>query len=241
MEVKVARVNGGLLLYEKENPQTPGQPYTHTNHQLPPKPNGNTTEFTLSVQQREQILSRIGNETVSHICADMAQSSNIATTEAQSTNTHKFIKTAQVWANRKSTKDKNFMHDYKHKTFTTRETNEILDELMKDAARQQWGGTNEFMSSNLFKTMTEQIKVLEHNFTSEGGKDVVFFESNKITEVVRLAGLMFEGEDKGAIQFACDFTHIPGTDFVLGICGVDDFKHRLPKVERWLRKSWVEW
>ena len=179
MEVKVARVNGGLLLYEKENPQTPGQPYTHTNHQLPPKPNGNTTEFTLSVQQNEQILSRIGNDTVSHITADMAQSSNIA--------------------------------------------------------------TNEFMSSNLFKTMTEQIKVLEHNFTSEGGKDVVFFESNKITEVVRLAGLMFEGEDKGAIQFACDFTHIPGTDFVLGICGVDDFKHRLPKVERWLRKSWVEW
>jgi len=226
VEVKLARVQGGLLLYKKEDPQNPGQPYAHTNHHLPPKTTKQTTDYSLSVEQKDEILSRMGSETVAHIVADMAQSTKIATTEAQSSNVDKFIKAAQTWASRSGTKDKYFMHDYDHKSFTTKQTNEILDELMQDAASQQWSSSNEFMSTSLFKTMTGYIKVIEHNFHSDGGKDVVFFESKKAAEVVRLAGLMFEGENKGAIQFSCDFTHIPGTDFVLGICGVDDFEHR---------------
>jgi len=223
VEVKLARVQGGLLLYKKEDPNNPGQPYTHINHELPPKPTKKTTEYSLSVKQKEEILMRRGNETISNIVHDMVQSTKVPTTDAQSTDVHQFTLAAQGFARRKG---KYFMHEYNHQPFTINQTSEILNELMQDAPKQKWSSLNEFMSTSLFKTMTERVKVLEHNFQSDGVKDVVFFESKQAAEVVRLAGLMFEGENKGAIQFSCDFTHIPGTDFVLGICGVDDFKHR---------------
>jgi len=223
VELKLARVQGGLLLYKKEDPQNPGHPYTHINHELPPKQTKKTTEYSLSVKQKEEILMRCGNETISNIVHDMVQSTKVPTTDAQSTDVHQFTLAAQGFARRKG---KYFMHEYNHKPFTTNQTSEILNELMQDAPKQKWSNLNEFMGTSLFKTMTERVKVLEHNFQSDGVKDVVFFESKQAAEVVRLAGLMFEGENKGAIQFSCDFTHIPGTDFVLGICGVDDFNHR---------------
>ena len=223
--LKLARVKGGLLLYKKENPNTPGQPYSHCNHNVQP-PN-RITEYALSVEQREEILKRWGPENMKHITHDMIQSDEITTFPAQNANPTKFKQVAQSWAGKKSTKNKYYTHDYQQQNFTTEETKQVLDTLLNSAVGQQWNDANEFMQSSLFKTMAEQIRVLEHNFSSEGGKDVIFFESNKIEEVVRLAGLMFpnDKDKKGAIQFSCDFTHIPGTNFVLGICGVDDFLH----------------
>ena len=49
--------------------------------------------------------------------------------------------------------------------------------------------TNEFMASKLFKTILENINLLEHNFFDRGDKDIVFFESNTIRKVKDKMGL----------------------------------------------------
>ena len=58
---------------------------------------------------------------------------------------------------------------------------------------------------------------------------MVLFETDNITEIIEYAGKMYQhekGDNQGAIQMSCDFTYIPGTPYMLGICGVDDFAHR---------------
>ena len=48
-------------------------------------------------------------------------------------------------------------------------------------------------------------------------------------DIIERAGRMFDneiGDKKNAVQFTCDFLHIPTTSYVLGVCGVDDFNKR---------------
>ena len=164
------------------------------------------------------------------ITHDMLQDDSITCFPAQVDNPEGFADVVGTWASSKWTKEKYLKHDWQQQKFTTTEVNEIFHALKEDVNDADIPhDKNDFMSSNLFKTMLEQVNMLEHNFNEGGGKDIVFFERQDIKEVIKMAGLMYqheEGDKKGAIQFNCDFTHIPKTDWVLGICGIDDFAHR---------------
>ena len=88
---------------------------------------------------------------------------------------------------------------------------------------------NYFMDSELFQTMVEQVTVLHHGRSDNTERDFIQFEARDAGQVVELAGHMFPYEDKenqNVVQFSCDFLHVPGTDKVLGVCGIDDFNHR---------------
>ena len=59
--------------------------------------------------------------------------------------------------------------------------------------------------------------------------DFALLEAIDAVDIIERAGRMFDneiGDKKNAVQFTCDFLHIPTTSYVLGVCGVDDFNKR---------------
>ena len=230
VEVRIARTNGGLLLYKKLDPDT-GRPYIHTFHNV----RKNDKDTSCTVEQQIILLSRCRSDAIKDIAHDMIQSRDVTTFPQQEEDEVNFTKTCRNWVSNPSTIDKHFKHDYREEGFITSDTKAILDALKSqntdepDGTRAQDASINDFMLSPLFKTMMEQVNVLDHNFKGGDGKDMVFFETRHIAEVVKLAGKMYPnevGDKQGAIQISCDFTYIPGTPYMLGICGVDDFAHR---------------
>ena len=228
--VKVARVKGGLLVYKKVDPST-GLPYNHTNHSARPDlADLNNSEFTLSVQQKEEVLKHHDKMSVAAIVHDIIQDIDTTVSKEQKDNVPKFKKVVQDFISRPATKKKYLIHDWQTQDFSTSVVKEILDSVMSPGTDLPCSNTNEFMGSKLFQTIFENINLLEHNFCDNGEKDIVFFESNTIAQIFELARRMFEheiGKKKSAIQFSGDSTHIPGTNYVLGMCGIDDFRHRI--------------
>ena len=153
---------------------------------------------------------------------------DITVFKAQKDHVRKFTQIIQDFLVRSTTKKKFLMHDWHTQHSSTSDVMEILNSLMGPGTDIPWSENNEFMASKLFKTIFENINLLDHNCCDGGEKDMVFFESNTTAQIVELAGRMIEheiGNKKSAIQFSCDFTQIPETDYMLGMCSIDDFKH----------------
>jgi len=222
-EVKIARVDGGILVYEKTDPMT-GEPYkhdkvAHKNHPM----DRNSTPMSLSFEQKEFVLKCMGKEPCSAICNDMLKDKSIDKTDEQKKNPKSLTKVISAYMSRSTTKNKYAMHDWRAEDFTGAETCAILESLketpglFKECA---------FMESEYYQSMKDHINVIEHSYGPGGDKKLVLFETKDIAERIRLAGLMFdheEGDNKNAVQISCDFADIPGTDMQLGTCGVDDF------------------
>ena len=171
-------------------------------------------KITLSVQQKEEVLKHHGKMSVAAIVHDIIQDVDITVFKEQKDDVPKFQKVVQDFIGRPSTKAKHLIHDWQTQDFSTSVVKEILDSVMSPGTDLPCSNTNEFMASKLFKTIFENINLLEHNFGEGGEKDIVFFESNTASQIVELAGRMSGHEikkKKSAIQFSCDFTHIPGT------------------------------
>ena len=83
------------------------------------------------------------------------------------------------------------------------------------------------MDSELYHTRLECLRVVDHSFSVNGEKDFVLSEASDVTLIVEKGGKMFDREDeenKGPLQFSCDFLHVPGSTYVIGLCEIDDRK-----------------
>ena len=67
------------------------------------------------------------------------------------------------------------------------------------------------MDSELYHTRLECLRVVDHSFSVNGEKDFVMFDRE-------------DEENKGPLQFSCDFLHVPGSTYVIGLCEIDDRK-----------------
>ena len=219
-EVKIARVEGGILVYEKTDPMTE-EPYKHD--KVAHKNHPNSTPMSLSFEQKEFVLKRMGKEPCSAICNDMLKDKSIDKTDEQKKNPKRLTKVISDYMSSKSTKNKYAMHDWRAEDFTGAETFAILESLKEEPGLVK---ETAFMESEYYQSMKDHINVIEHSYGPGGDKKLVLFETKDIAERIRLAGLMFdheEGDNKNAVQISCDFADIPGTDMQLGTCGVDDF------------------
>jgi len=110
---------------------------------------------------------------------------------------------------------------------TTKELVEILETLKKSPGSIP-NSDNFFMDSPLFEKMLNTLKVVEHDFGGDGEGKFVLFSAKDAPEKIRLAAKIYEdeeGDNKSAVQFSCDFTHLPG-GLQLGIVCVEDCDHK---------------
>lgn len=215
--VKVARVNGGIVVYEKIDPAT-GKSYTHNtsahkNHPM----DKNSTSISLSFEQKEFVLKRLGKDPCSAICSDMLSDQSITKTVEQMEDSKELTATISYYMSRDSTKGKYLLHDWRREDFSGAETNAILESLKESPGLFEKA---DFMESDYYQSMKKRINIIEHSYGPCGDKKLVLFETKDIAKRIELAGLMF---DHGAVQISCDFADIPGTNMQLGTCGVDDF------------------
>ena len=127
--VKVARVNGGIVVYEKIDPAT-GKSYTHNtsahkNHPMDKK----STSISLSFEQKEFVLKRLGKDPCSAICSDMLSDQSITKTVEQMEDSKELTATISYYMSRDSTKGKYLLHDWRREDFSGAETNAILESL----------------------------------------------------------------------------------------------------------------
>ena len=227
VEVRLARIPGGLLVYEREDPTT-GLPYRHnkTGHKNQSM-DGKSTPMSLSFEQKEFVLERMGKQSCSQICYDMLSDNSITKTAEQKKNSKALTSVISDWMSNPSTKEKYMKHEWRQEDFTNSEVNDILESLMESPNTSP--GHADFMDSSYYQSMKKHLNVIQHDYGDGGDKKFVLFETKDIAQRVELAGLMFddeEGDNKNAVQINCDFAHIPGTGMVLGTCGVDDFKRK---------------
>ena len=109
-------------------------------------------------------------------------------------------------------------------------TNELVEALnaMKNDPNSATTSENFFMNSPLFSKMLATVKVIDHDFGGDGEGQFVLFQANDAAEKIRLAAKIYEdeeGDNKSAVQFSCDFTHLPG-GLQLGIVCVEDVEHK---------------
>ena len=107
VHVKLARCNGGFLLYEEKDPAT-FMPYQHQNHHeflndIYPN-NQRFTPYTISVHQIETVLENWGNLTVGEIIHKMKNDKEIMVNDAQLSDIDHFKKTVLDWTCRQSTR-----------------------------------------------------------------------------------------------------------------------------------------
>lgn len=226
VELRLGRVNGGLVVYELEDPAT-GLPYKHskTAHKNHPM-DGNSTPMSLSFEQKEFVLQRMGKQSCSAICYEMLADHSITKTTEQKKNSKELTAVISTWMSNPHTKEKYMQHEWRQEDFTNSEVNDILESLMESSTSSRH---TDFMDSSYYKSMKKHLNVIEHDYGEGGDKKLVVFETKDIAQRVELAGQMYddeEGDKKNAVQINCDFAHIPGTDMVLGTCGVDDFKRK---------------
>ena len=102
-------------------------------------------------------------------------------------------------------------------------------ELLKHSPESIPGTDNYFVNSPLFIDMLSEISVLAHDFGDDGACDFILFTANDAKKKIDLAAKIYEnepGDKKGAVQFSCDFTHIPGGKWQFEIVLVEDVNHK---------------
>ena len=228
VQVKLCRVNGGLVIYERADPGT-GLPYKHnkTAHKEHPM-DGNSTPMSLSFEQKVFVLERMGKQSCTQICYAMQADISITKTDEQMKNSKILSGVISDWMSNPFTKDKYMQHEWRKEDFNNAEVNDILKSLMESSNDTSFG-RSDFMDSSYYQSMKKYLNVIEHDYGEGGNKKFVLFEAKDIAKRVELAGQMYgdeEGDKKYAVQINTDFAHIPGTGMVLGTCGIDDFKRK---------------
>lgn len=80
----------------------------------------------------------------------------------------------------------------------------------------------------MFQKMLSTLKVIDHDFGSGGEGKFVLFVAKDAAKKISLTAKIYadeEGENRSAVQYSCDFTHLPG-DLQLGIVCVEDLDHK---------------
>ena len=149
-------------------------------------------------------------------------------TQEQSTNLQKFGDSISNFLRCKSTKEKYLKHCWQKQQMKDTEMREVLG-LLEDSPERIPVTDNYFVNSPLFVDMLSEIQVLAHDFHKGGKKDFILFRAKDAERKIELASQIYEnetGKDKCAVQFSCDFTHIPGGKWQLGIVVVEDLNHK---------------
>jgi hypothetical protein len=225
------RVNGGLIVFEKVDSNGEVIEHNvsaHNRRKDGKKPNN----FSLTVAQKIKVLQLHGKMKPLMIASEMMNiNSGIVCTDEQRNDMTTFAKVISKWSSRPETRNRYLRHSWQHQVMTKKSLKKVLDSLKSGASNIQSPLPNDicFVDSDLYNMMMKKIEVLEHDFNDGGSSSFVLFRAKDAQQKISLCGQIYlneEGAKQGAVQFNCDFTHLPGGKFTLGMVVVEDLNHK---------------
>jgi len=105
---------------------------------------------------------------------------------------------------------------------------EILD-ILKNSPESIPNTDNYFVNSPLFVDMLSELHVEAHNFDDSTGCNFILFTAKDAKKKIELAAKIYKdepGDKKCAVQYSCDFTHLPGGEKQLGMVLAEDINHK---------------
>ena len=227
-QIILFRVDGGLVIFEKVDSNNNIIQHNKAAHNKQPSGAG---EMALTIAQKMKVLDLRGKNTPIEIAKEIHLDPTIHCTNGQSSNLKEFARRITKWTSKKETKDKYFRLHWEHNVMNKDQQAAILNSLMKGGS--QLSPTHHyFAGTTSYKDMVETIEVVQHDFNEGEDSSFVLFVAKDATERINLASQIFKEEDdvdskQGAVQFHCDFTHLPGNKKTqLGIVVVEDIKHK---------------
>ena len=221
------RVTDGIVIFEKVDNDDEIIHHDIMSHNKRPD-NKNSSAYVMTVAQKMKALDLIGREPPSIIAQAIVNDPNIQCTPEQSSNLKTVARQITKWKCKQETQNKYLRHSWEHTTMTKKVQVEIFDSLMAGAVA-LCQNKNYFAGSPLYKDMVDTIVILSHDFHEGGACDYVLFTLRDVQLRINLAAQIYkqESEDgKGAVQFHCDFTHLHGSKYQLGMVSVEDCNHK---------------
>ena len=223
----VYRVIDGIVIFEKVDDDDEIIHHDIISHNKRPD-NKNSSAYVMTVAQKMKSLDLIGKEPPSIIAQAIVNDPNIQCTPEQSSNLKTVARQITKWKCKQETQNKYLRHSWEHTTMTKKVQVEIFDSLMAGGVA-LCQNKNYFAGSPLYKDMADTIVILSHDFHEGGACDYVLFTLQDVQLRIHLAAQIYkqESEDgKGAVQFHCDFTHLHGSKYQLGMVSVEDCNHK---------------
>ena len=152
----------------------------------------------------------------------------IECTQKQSSHLIDFGTHISNWFQADSTKKNYLQHYWQKNEMSKSHLLEIL-EILPNSPESIPDTDNYFVNSPLFVDMLSEIRVLAHDFGNSRACNFILFMAKYAKKKIELAAKIYEkepGDKKGAVQFSCDFTHITGGKFQLGMVLVEDANHK---------------
>ena len=227
-QIVLFRVCGGLVILERVDSDNSIIQHNTAAHNRRASGAG---EMSLTIAQKMKVLDLRGRLSPIQIAKQIDTDPTIHCTNEQSSNLKELARRITKWTGKKETKDKYFRLSWEHNVMNKDEQAAILNSLMKDGS-QLSPNNHYFAGTNSYKDMLETIEVIQHNFNEGEESSFVLFVAKDAAERINLAAHIFKEEDdadpkRGAVQFHCDFTHLPGNKrSQLGIVVVEDIKHK---------------
>jgi hypothetical protein len=223
----VYRVNGGIVIFEKVDDDDEIIHHDSISHNQRPN-HKNASAYVLTVAQKMKALDMIASEQPKVIAQAIRNDPNITCTPEQSDNLGKLARQITIWKSKPETQKRYLRHSWEHITMTKQQQVEIFDSLMAGGVA-LCSNKHYFAGSPLYKDMVDTIVILEHDFHDGGACEYVLFTVKDAPLRINLAAQIYKLENevrKGAVQFHCDFTHLHGSKYQLGMVSVEDCNHK---------------
>lgn len=214
----VYRAIDGFVIFEKVDDDDEIIHHDIISHNKRPDKK-NASAYVMTVAQKMKALDLIGREPSCIIAQAILNDPNIQCTPEQSSNLKTVARQITIWKCKPETQKKFLRHSWEHTTMTKEVQVELFDSLMAGGVA-LCQNKNYFAGSPLYNNMVDTIVILDHDFHEGSSCDYILFTLKDAQLRINLAAQIYkqESEDgKGAVQFHCDFTHLHGSKYQLGM------------------------